>query len=326
MIKEILLSSYQKLLDSPKLVKLTLATSITHSLIFVLTVIYNLYFFLENKFAIDNSNQVVKYIYWLFQIEGIWRKAIVIAIVIWLGYFVLSPVWDSMVISHLWGKNSIRANFRDGIKYYYKMLEYDATVALFNFIIFFNLFSKLFVYDIANGVLIGIMSIWFLATLFVFVMFQYIKYIIVFEETKVWEAIMRSINYSIENLWLTIKLTIANIVINLRLIINLIFMVWIPIWLIYVLHLAWRLWSLNNNIIYLLFVIIVWFLAYINSLIDAYFKTYRYQAYLKVSWKEAELDIDNKKDEDDIYKDNLFNIGSNTHIVWKNYITNLDQN
>lgn len=311
MIKEIILASYQKLLDSPKLVKLTLATSITHSLIFVLTAIYNLYFFLENKFDLDTSSQIVQYIFGLFEIQGIRWKAITLGIVLWIGYFVLSPVGDSMVISHLWGKRSIRANFKDGIKYYYKMLEYDATVTIFNFMIFLNLFSKLFVYDIANGILLAVMAIWFLATLFVFVMLQYVKYIIIFEDAKVWEAIKRSINYSIDNISFTLKLAMTNMLINLRLVFNLIVMIGLPILIIYILHLAWRLGSLDQNVIYIIFGVLLIFLAYINSLMDAYFRTYRYQAYMKVSW--SEIGIETQNHEDDPYKDNLFNIWSNTN-------------
>lgn len=158
------------------------------------------------------------------------------------------------------------------------------------------------------------MSIWFLSILFVFIMFQYVKYIIIFEQTNVWEAIKRSINYSIDNPWFTIKSAIANIIINLRLILNLVLIIWLPILVVYLLHTLGWLWSLNHNVIYVLFIVIVVFLAYINSIIDAYFKTYRYQAYLKVSWKGAELwDNTNKEDENNIYKDNLFTTAWSTH-------------
>lgn len=309
MIKDILLSSYQKILDDHKLVKLTLATSITHSLIFVVLAIYNTYFFFENKFQFNTSNQVIKYILWLFDIQWALWKIVAIGILLFLGYFVLSPIWDSMVISHLDWKTRVRSNIQDGIKYYYKMVEYDTSIALFNFILFFSMFSKLFVYNIANGLVLSVMAIRFFAIVFVFLFLQYTKYIIIFEQVKVGEAIKQSITYSLENITLTTKLVIASVIVNFRLILNLIFMIGVPILLIYILHSVDLLWSLHPNVVYVIFFGIIVFLAYINSLVDAYFKTYRYQAYLKVSWKDATI----QDKELDIYKDNLFDIKDNPH-------------
>ena len=85
-------------------------------------------------------------------------------------------------------------------------------VFMFNIVVFLNILSKIFVYDINNEVVMVLMTIWLLIVLAVTFLFQYTKTIIIIEQKPVFDAIKESIGLSIENWYMTIKLVVITLI------------------------------------------------------------------------------------------------------------------
>ena len=69
MIKKILIHSYLQIINNGRLTKLILFTLFAHSFIFVLTILYNVYFYVENEFTLNTSSEVINYIFNLLNFD-----------------------------------------------------------------------------------------------------------------------------------------------------------------------------------------------------------------------------------------------------------------
>lgn len=134
-----------------------------------------------------------------------------------------------------------------------------------------------------------LMTIWLLIVLAVTFLFQYTKTIIIIEQKPVFDAIKESIGLSIENWYMTIKLVVITLIFWLRVLFTIIFIVGIPLAAIILLQLFGIVGVLADIAIYGLFFSLLLFLAYINTLIEWYFRIYRYLAYLTIKGDTDQL-------------------------------------
>lgn len=84
MIKKILIHSYLQIINNGRLTKLILFTLFAHSFIFVLTILYNVYFYVENEFTLNTSSEVINYIFNLLNFDNIGITAVIVLIVLFL--------------------------------------------------------------------------------------------------------------------------------------------------------------------------------------------------------------------------------------------------
>lgn len=89
------------------------------------------------------------------------------------------------------------------------------------------------------------------------------------------------------NLALTFQLVIFEVILLLRFILNALLVIGVPLLFIY---LAFALniiqYSIVETIIWVITILLIIFLAYINSLIETFFLTYWYTAYQKIIHEE----------------------------------------
>lgn len=289
MIRKIVIHAYLQLINNSKLGSLTLSTLFAHSLISVFLIIYNTYYYIENQFNLHTSNEVLSYIMNLFQFDSIGRTAVWIWLFLFIGYFVLSPIWESTIVHYLHHNNKLRSSLGFGFENFHYIAKFDGMVFIFGFIIFLNILSKVFLNGMNNALVLSFMFIWLLLVLFVTFFFQYAKTIIILEKIPVFEAVKKSIALSIEHFWVTSKFVLISILFNLRLIFNILFLIGIPLAAIVLLQFFGVVGVFADTVVYILFFWLLLFLAYINTLIEWYFRIYRYMAYLDITWNNEQL-------------------------------------
>ncbi len=292
MIRKILIHSYLQLIKDSKLIALSLSTMFAHSLIFVLIILYNIYFYLENEFNLHTSNQVIAYILELLSFENIGRKLIFVGIILFLWYFVLAPIGEWALVQYLDTdkKKSITKAISAWTKSFFAITKYEAMTFAFNIIIFLNILSKVFVYELNNALVLIVLFIWLLFIALVSCMFQFTKTIIILEGLSVMDAIKQSFYLSFEHLGLTLKLVVVTLLFNLRLIFNILFIIGIPVAGIIILQLLGVVGWIADAVVYILFLSVLLFLAYINALMEWYFRIYRYLSYLEITWNTEKLE------------------------------------
>lgn len=289
MVKKILIHSYLQLINNSKLTALVLFTLFAHSLIFVFILIYNIYFFAENEFHLNTSNEVISYIFNLFSFHNIGWSLIVVGILLFFGYFVFSPIGEYAIVDYLHHNHRISKSLSIWFSHFHHIAKFEGMVIMFSIVVFLNILSKVYIYDINNGVVMVLMTIWFLVVLIVTFLFQYTKTIIIIEQKPVFDAIKDSIALSVENRYMTFKLVLISLIFWLRVLFTIVFIVGIPLAAIILLQLFGIVWVLADIAIYGLFFSLLLFLAYINTLIEWYFRIYRYLAYLTIKGNTDQL-------------------------------------
>lgn len=289
MIRKIVIYAYLELINNSKLMTLALSTLFAHSLIAVFLIIYNSYYYAENEFNLHTSNEVISYIFNLLKFDSIGRVIAGLVLFLFIGYFVLSPIGECAIVHFLHYGHKLRKSIGFGFSIFHHIAQFDGMVFIFGFIIFLNLLSKVYIYKMDNPLVLGLMFVWFCMVLFVTFFFQYAKTIIILEWIPVFEAIKKSISLSFDTIWVTSRLVLISLLFNLRIIFNVIFIIWIPLAAIVLLQLFGIVWGLADVVVYILFFWLLLFLAYINTLIEWYFRIYWYLAYLEITGNVEQL-------------------------------------
>lgn len=283
MYKIILDEAYQQIINDPKIIKLATITSISYSLIFVLYIFYQTYVItisfqwqslnidqIQNFFMTNFTNN---YVFFVF----IW------VLIFWLiGYFLMPPIWQATLIYYL---NDENKKWTDSLwKWFYKffpLFELNSLISVFNYFAFLIAFSRvvvLWIYD--NILIIIIMSIWLFVIVVISFLLPYTKFLIILDDKTITDAIWDSIRLTLTNFNFTRKFVILNYILYIRFFINIILLVWIPIFLIYI-SIKFNFFD-NEIFVYMIYIslfLIVCFVAYINSIIEAFFITYWFKVF-----------------------------------------------
>lgn len=286
MHNEILINSYQNLIEDTKLIRLATITTIIHSIIFVLYVLYQSYFFITSlewsSSSFSHFQVYLEFIFWNTSMT-VYFISILIILVIW--YFLLPPVAEATLIYYIDSKNkSWSLSLSKWFMKFFVMFEYSGLFSLFTFFIFIVAYSRVYVMWIhSNPFVAAIFVIWFLIIVWVSILLPYVKFIIVLENKWVMDAIKESINYTIKNMRLTLRFVYISYLLHLRFLLNILMILWIPAVLIY---LSFRFWYDNQDYlrtwIYIVIVLLLLMTAYINGIIEAFFTGCWYQVYQNV--------------------------------------------
>lgn len=289
MIRKILIHSYLQLINNSKLTKLTLFTLFAHSLIFVVVLIYNAYFYIENEFNLNTSNEVIHYIFNLFSFDHITWAVLLIGLFLFFWYFVFGPIGECAIVHYLHHNHRLSNSLSFGFTQFHHIAKFEWMVFMFNIIVFINILSKLFVYQINNGLVTILMVLRFLIVSLVTLFFQFTKTIIIVEKIGVFDAIKKSFTLSFESFSTTSKLVGISLLFGVRALFNVLFIIGIPVAVIVLLQLLWVVWTVADVVVYTIFFWLVLFLAYINTLIEWYFRVFRYLWYLYIIWNTEQL-------------------------------------
>ncbi len=285
--KRIIAQARHLVMEDIKLVRLAFITSFCHSLIVIFLLLYNL-----NNMAAARFEKWVALWEIIEFIVRTWIKLnivpllIVIIIGLLIGYALLYPIWQAALIHYLRDqKFSIRDALSKGTTTFFSMFEFSALAGTFSMSTFIFIIIRLFMLDIIDSIFIRIIfGIWWISIFIVAILWPYTRYIIVIEKLSMYDAVKRSAFYAIRNLRQTTKFVMIELLLLARFLINILIVIGIPFSLMYIAN--WLNIIDSSTVGTIIIIVSVWLLlwtAYINGIIEAFFATYRYKVYEKIT-------------------------------------------
>ena len=288
MFRQILSDSVTVLFQNPKLIRLSFLTLVFYSIVRIYFIVYYFNTFLLYKYEswVQLSDA---FIYVLDKLNNQWiLRAVIWVIIVLIWYLWFHPIGEASVVSAL--DNPQQSAFRSFVRgsgKFFPMLEYSWLSIPFWVFTFCTVMLRLYLMDIFDNIFITIIVWirWFLV-LFASVCWSYARIIIALEGCQVFDAIKKSTSLAMNNLGLSVKLMFVELLLMLRFIIIGLLIVGIPVLLIYI-----AVWldviqnSFVETTIRVVAASLLLVIAYLNCIVEAFFLTYWYQAYRKISPK-----------------------------------------
>ena len=288
MFRQILSDSVTVLFQNPKLIRLSFLTLVFYSIVRIYCIVYYFNTFLLYKYEswVQLSDA---FIYVLDKLNNQWILRVVIwVIIVLIWYLWFHPIGEASVVSAL--DNPQQSAFRSFVRgsgKFFPMLEYSWLSIPFWVFTFCTVMLRLYLMDIFDNIFITIIVgiRWFLV-LFASVCWSYARIIIALEGCQVFDAIKKSTSLAMNNLGLSVKLMFVELLLMLRFIVIGLLIVGIPVLLIYI-----AVWldviqnSFVETTIRVVAASLLLVIAYLNCIVEAFFLTYWYQAYRKISPK-----------------------------------------
>ena len=288
MFRQILSDSVTVLFQNPKLIRLSFLTLVFYSIVRIYFIVYYFNTFLLYKYEswVQLSDA---FIYVLDKLNNQWIfRAVIWVIIVLIWYLWFHPIGEASVVSAL--DNPQQSAFRSFVRgsgKFFPMLEYSWLSIPFWVFTFCTVMLRLYLMDIFDNIFITIIVgiRWFLV-LFASVCWSYARIIIALEGCQVFDAIKKSTSLAMNNLWLSVKLMFVELLLMLRFIVIGLLIVGIPVLLIYI-----AVWldviqnSFVETTIRVVAASLLLVIAYLNCIVEAFFLTYWYQAYRKISPK-----------------------------------------
>lgn len=283
MFKSILRDSITKITEDTKLVRLSFLVTFCHFVSIVYLIVWNVNNLLTYKYEkwIAMSD-ALQYILNRSQNNNMTVILIIIIAIIFLWYSLLYPIWEAAMIHYLDdGKQSTWRSIWKWMNDFFVMFEFDAMLFSFSFFSFFITVFRMFMLNIIdNTFIIIIIIIWWIVVLLATILWSYAKFAIVLEWQNVFSAIKRSASLTIMNFGTTIKFVMIQLFLTIRFLINAIVIMGIPFLIVYV-----AIWFnvIESKIVWYVIavsvIVLLFLMAYINAIIEAFFMTYWYRVY-----------------------------------------------
>ena len=290
MFKEILQSSVRVLLERPKIIRLAFLTLFCFSIVRLYYIIYYFNNILIWKYEgwVQISDALMYFITTLNEHHALLTVIIaVLVIIVW--YLRLYPIGQASVVYALHEpKNSNMTSFMKWMNRFFPMLEYWGLSIPFWLFTFATVLIRVYLMDIYDNIVVQFMIwIWWITVILATMLWQYAEIIIALEWCPVFDAIKKSTRVAASNIGLSFKLMLVELILLLRFFIIWAIIVWIPLGLVYI---AVWLDILDNSFVEGVIWIVCWALLlvlwYINCIIEAFFITYWYKAYMALTKKE----------------------------------------
>ena len=288
MFRQILSDSVTVLFQNPKLIRLSFLTLVFYSIVRIYFIVYYFNTFLLYKYEswVQLSDA---FIYVLDKLNNQWiLRAVIWVIIVLIWYLWFHPIGEASVVSAL--DNPQQSAFRSFVRgsgKFFPMLEYSWLSIPFWVFTFCTVMLRLYLMDIFDNIFITIIvGIRGFLVLFASVCWSYARIIIALEGCQVFDAIKKSTSLAMNNLWLSVKLMFVELLLMLRFIVIGLLIVGIPVLLIYI-----AVWldviqnSFVETTIRVVAASLLLVIAYLNCIVEAFFLTYWYQAYRKISPK-----------------------------------------
>ena len=288
MFRQILSDSVTVLFQNPKLIRLSFLTLVFYSIVRIYFIVYYFNTFLLYKYEswVQLSDA---FIYVLDKLNNQWiLRAVIWVVIVLIWYLWFHPIGEASVVSAL--DNPQQSAFRSFVRgsgKFFPMLEYSWLSIPFWVFTFCTVMLRLYLMDIFDNIFITIIVgiRWFLV-LFASVCWSYARIIIALEGCQVFDAIKKSTSLAMNNLGLSVKLMFVELLLMLRFIVIGLLIVGIPVLLIYI---AVWLDVIQNSFVETTIRVVaaglLLVIAYLNCIVEAFFLTYWYQAYRKISPK-----------------------------------------
>ena len=282
----LLQAAYLEIAEDTKFIRLAILTTLVHSLIFVFVLWYNISMMLDH---VESSgvkiSQILIYLRGIIPLDTLWWWGIGVGLILLIGNFILPPVGEGAMIHYLQSSQKWSKSLSKGLGSFFPMFEYDGLIYRFSILVFLIFVSRLWILGVlSNPFVIVVLFLWLFIVLIVGFLTPYAKFAIVIEKLWVIDGIQRSATLAIENFSITFQFYIFNHILNIRFILNIVILIGIPLVMMYV---ANTLWLLSNawvtTLISGVIVALIILIAYINSIIEAFFVNYRYKVYSQIT-------------------------------------------
>jgi hypothetical protein len=278
-----------QIVDDTKFIRLTTLTTFIHSVVFTFFVVVNLYRLIDKiQPNISKNINFWDIIQNLLSIVSPWYYILIVLVLI-IGYLLLPPIGDAAIINYLHSsKKSGSIALTKGIFSFFPMFEYNSMITFFQMSMLVIMVARLFTMDILSNVLVlTVLLIWFISVLGVSLFLWFTKFFIVLEWQWPIQACKSSFMLSMKYILTVLKFVIINYMLDLRFLLNLLLLVGIPLLMVYI---SDQFHMLDSDFftgwIYIMFVILFILVSYINSIVEAFFTTYRYNLYIYLKKEE----------------------------------------
>lgn len=291
---KILQSAYHDITEDNKLIVLATITTIFHSLILVIYILYQAYNVITKiewwSTHLDVLKDYVTYIFWW---NYIMYAFIIFAIILVFWYYFFPPIAESSLIYYLSSeKKSWSISLGKWFLKFFPMFELNWLFSFFNIFVFIIAITRFYVLWILNNFFVlTILGMRLLIIFLIAILLPYTKFILLLEEWKeLFDAMRDSIVLSIQNMWTTFKFVILSYILYIRFIFNIMIIIWIPLLILYVIiKLGIGKQEFIKYIMYISIALVVAFSAYINWIIEAFFINYWYKVYKSIKNPEEEI-------------------------------------
>lgn len=292
-IKNILQQAYEYVIEDHTFLRLTTISTLIHSMIFVVIVLYNLTQVMA-KINYERSSAIMKEVTSIAQqlIANEWViwLLIIVAIILALWYYIFPPIGEAAMIHHLeksYQKKS-GSSFAQGMKKFFVMFERNSLLGFISVSTWLIILSRVWILGIfESAIMLPIIIIYSLVVLSTVVLTPYVKFKLVVEEEKFGTAITESIGLALAHPMLTFRLVLVWLLLYLRIILNIIILVWVPAVIFYI---AFIFGFQQATIFYVILTVVViglfMLIAYINSIVEAFLMAYWYLGYRMIESQE----------------------------------------
>lgn len=277
----ILKESFHEISTDTKFIRLATITTFVHSLLFLLYLAYLISNIISKMQGTDNQFFAIINTY-----ATLTDVNMTLLIVLWLillvGYGLLPPVGEASMIHYLDNpKKQGTVSLWRWFAKFFPMFEFDAATSFLQVIVYFIALSRMYVMGIMDSTLVQILIvIWWIIVLWVIFLLPYARFLITLEDYSFFEALKKSVSLSVQHFSITSKFVIVDMLLHLRFVVNILIIVGIPLWLMYLADRAGITSSGLIQSIFLTIVILLFLLtAYITGIIEAFFFSYWYKVY-----------------------------------------------
>ncbi len=288
MLKQIVKETVKILINRPRIIRLALLASYSYTFYQIYWIIYFVNWLVNIKYNswVDISNALIYFVN-AIQRFNIIRLIVAITIIFILWISIFWPIWRQALLYSVDNPNMRSATaFVKWRKKWWIMAEFWWVnmwwLSMWSVFIFAVRFWML--WYLTNPVIISVFVIWITCVLAKIVLWPYVIYYIVLKDYSARDAVMKSMNLSLSNLWLTIRWLLRQAIIRCRFFLNSWIAIWIPL-IIMIFCVQMNL--IDNSVIEIITRILVsaWILIFIY--LEAIFKAFDYTYWYKI-FLEAE--------------------------------------
>lgn len=286
MLKQILKETIKILINRPRIIRLALLTSYSYTFYQIYWIIYFVNWLANIQYNswVDVSNALAYFVNAIQRFNIMWLIiAIAVIFLIWISIF--WPVWRPAVLYSIDDENM--RTWKAFIKWWKKwwvMAEFGWVnmwwLSMWSVFIFVVRFWMLWYLN--NPVIISVFVIWVICVLAKIVLRPYVNYYIVLKDYSARDAVIKSVNLSLSNFWLTLRGHLQQAGIRCRFLLNSCIVIGIPIILM---AFAVQMNIINNSAIeviaWILVSIWVIFFIYLEAVFKAFSYTYWYKIFLE---------------------------------------------
>lgn len=286
MLKQIVKETVKILINRPRIIRLAFLASYSYTFYQIYWIIYFVNWLVNIKYNswVDISNALIYFVNAIQRFNILWLIiAVIIIFILWISIF--GPIWRQAVIYSIDNENmSTWTAFIKWWKKWWPMAEFGWVnmwwLSMRSVFIFVVRFWMLWYLD--NVIVKTVFIIWVLCVFAKIILWPYVNYYIVLKDYSPWDAVVKSMNLVLTNLWLTVRWLLRQVVIRCRFFINSCIVIWVPL-IIMVFFIQMNL--INNSAIEIIswILISIWILVfiYLEAIFKAFDYTYRYKIFIE---------------------------------------------